>query len=172
MTAYDVAFAALGVVATAAALLAVTTRQVVHSALWLVVTLGAVAGCYLVLGAELVALVQVLVYVGAIVVLVLFALMLTRAPIGRSRDIDTSLPHRALAALVAAGVTALLLAVLLPLADQPVDRHVTSTRTLAQDLFSTWVWPFELLSLLLLAALVAALAVFRAGRAAEGQESR
>ena len=57
-----------------------TTRHVVHAALWLVVCLGAVAGCYLVLGAEFVALVQLLVYVGAIVVLVLFALMLTRAP--------------------------------------------------------------------------------------------
>lgn len=162
MTAYDVAFIALGVIATAAALLAVTTHQVVHSALWLMVTLGAVAGCYLVLGAELVALVQVLVYVGAIVVLVLFALMLTRAPIGPSRDSSTSLAHRALAALVSAGVTALLLAVLLPLAGDAVDRHVTATSVLATDLFSTWVWPFELLSLLLLAALVAALAVFRA----------
>ncbi len=169
MTAYDIAFAALGVVATAAALLSVTTRQVVHAALWLVVTLGAVAGCYLVLGAELVALVQVLVYVGAIVVLVLFALMLTRAPIGPSRDISTSLVHRGLSALVAAGVTVLLLSVLLPLADRPVERHVTSTTTLAQDLFSTWVWPFELLSLLLLAALVAALTVFRAGRPADAR---
>ena len=61
-----------------------TTRHVVHSALWLVVCLGTLAGCYLVLGAEFVALVQLLVYVGAVVVLVLFALMLTRAPIGRN----------------------------------------------------------------------------------------
>ncbi|CCH77355.1 conserved membrane hypothetical protein [Nostocoides japonicum T1-X7] len=172
MTAYDIAFAALGVVATASALLAVTTRHVVHAALWLVVTLGAIAGCYLVLGAELVALVQVLVYVGAIVVLVLFALMLTRAPIGPSADVSTSVAHRVLSALVAAGVTALLLTVLLPLAGARVDRHVTSTTVLARDLFSTWVWPFELLSLLLLAALVAALAVFRAGRPPTGTAGR
>ena len=66
-----------------------TTRHVVHAALWLVVALVGVAGSLLVLGAELVALVLVLVYVGAVVVLVLFALMLTRAPIG------PDLEHRA-----------------------------------------------------------------------------
>lgn len=164
MTAYDIAFAALGVIATVSALLSVTTRHVVHAALWLVVTLGAVAGCYLVLGAEFVALVQVLVYVGAIVVLVLFALMLTRAPIGPSPQQTVSAAHQALAALLAAAVAALLLSVLLPLAGGPVTRRSPANGTLAADLFATWVWPFELLSLLLLAALVAALAVSRATR--------
>jgi NADH-quinone oxidoreductase subunit I len=56
-------------------------------ALWLVVTLGALAGCYLLLTAELVAWVQVLIYVGAVVVLLLFGLMLTRAPIGYSAGV-------------------------------------------------------------------------------------
>ena len=167
MTAFDVAFAALGVVAVAAALLAVTTRQVVHAALWLVVTLAALAGLFLVLGAEFVALVQLLVYVGAVVVLVLFALMLTRAPIGVSTELSTSRTHRALAAAVGAGTTALLLAVLLPLATR-VERLPTSTEALAKDLFGPWVWPFELLSLLLLAALVGALAVSRS----RGEEAR
>lgn len=162
MTSLDVAFAAVGVIAAASGLLAVTTRHVVHAALWLVVCLGAVAGCYLVLGAEFVALVQVLVYVGAIVVLVLFALMLTRAPIGPNREVSTSPLHRALAALLGAAVTALLAAALLPLApDAPVRRAETDTRALAHQVFGTWVWPFELLSLLLLVALVAALAVSR-----------
>jgi NADH-quinone oxidoreductase subunit J len=161
VTAYDIAFAALGVVATGAALLAVTTRHVVHSALWLVVTLGAVAGCYLVLGAEFVALVQLLVYVGAIVVLVLFALMLTRAPIGPRAEHTTSLAHRALAAVVGAGAAALLLAVLLPLTGSPVRRRDIANGQLARDLFGTWVWPFELLSVLLLGSLVAAFAVSR-----------
>ena len=66
----------------------VTTRHLVRAGLWLVVALGAVAGCYLVLAAELVAWVQVLIYVGAVVVLLLFAVMLTRAPIGASDDLD------------------------------------------------------------------------------------
>ena len=171
MTAYDTAFAALGVLAAASALLSVTTRHVVHAALWLVVTLGAVAGCYLVLGAEFVALVQVLVYVGAIVVLVLFALMLTRAPIGPSGDHTTSLAHRGLAALVGAGATALLLSVLLPVAGDAVQRRPVANGRLAADLFGTWVWPFELLSLLLLGSLVAAFAVSRAVRPEPGTPS-
>mgnify|MGYP006207630125 CR=1 FL=1 len=72
MTLVEVLFGLLGVVALAAGLLVVTTRQLVHAALWLVVCLGAVAGCYLLLSAEFVALVQVLIYVGAVVVLLLF----------------------------------------------------------------------------------------------------
>jgi NADH-quinone oxidoreductase subunit J len=70
------------VIGGAAALLVVTSRNVVHSALYLVVSLLAVAGPFLALGAEFVAWAQVLVYVGAVVVLILFGLMLTRAPIG------------------------------------------------------------------------------------------
>lgn len=153
MTGLDLAFAAVGVVTAAAATLAVTTRQVVHSALWLVVALLGVAGCYLVLGAELVALVQVLVYVGAIVVLVIVALMLTRAPIGPRPEHSTSRLHRLLAAVVGAGTTALVAAVLLPTAGRHEVRP-GGTEELARQIFSTWVWPFELLSLLLLAALV------------------
>ncbi len=162
MTGLDVAFAAVGLIAATSGLLAVTTRHVVHAALWLVVSLGSIAGCYLVLGAEFVALVQVLVYVGAIVVLVLFALMLTRAPIGPHAEIATSRLHRVLAAVLGAATTAVLAAVLLPLA-APVSRSQTDTTELASELFGTWVWPFELLSLLLLVALVAALAVSRVG---------
>jgi NADH-quinone oxidoreductase subunit J len=164
MTGLDVAFAAVGVITAASGLLAVTTRHVVHAALWLVVCLGAVAGCYLVLGAEFVALVQLLVYVGAIVVLVLFALMLTRAPIGPNREISTSPLHRVLAAVLGAAVTALLAAALLPLAGAPVERRETSTTQVAEQLFGTWVWPFEVLSLLLLVALIAAMAVSRMTR--------
>jgi NADH:ubiquinone oxidoreductase subunit 6 (subunit J) len=165
MTALDVAFAAVGLVTATSALLAVTTRHVVHAALWLVVCLGSVAGCYLVLGAEFVALVQLLVYVGAIVVLVLFALMLTRAPIGANPDISTGRLHRVLAGLLGAGVTALLAAALLPLAGPlAVERRDTSTTQVAEQLFGTWVWPFEVLSLLLLVALVAAMAVSRMAR--------
>jgi len=162
MTSLDVAFAAVGLLAAASGLLAVTTRHVVHAALWLVVCLGSVAGCYLVLGAEFVALVQVLVYVGAIVVLVLFALMLTRAPIGPNPEVSTGRWHRVLAAVLAAGVTGLLAAALLPLAGgEPVERVDTASDVMAEQVFGTWVWPFELLSLLLLVALVAAFAVAR-----------
>ena len=88
MTVADALMLALGVIAVGSGALVVTTTHLVRAGLYLVVSLGAVAGLYLVLGAELVAWVQVLVYVGAVVVLLLFAVMLTRAPIGPSRDLD------------------------------------------------------------------------------------
>ena len=114
MTSLDILFGAVGLIAAASAVLAVTTQQLVHAALWLVVTLGTLAGCYLILGAELVALVQLLVYVGAVVVLVLFALMLTRAPMGRSPEHSSSAVQRAAAAVIGACTTALFASVLLP----------------------------------------------------------
>ncbi|MGZ4651887.1 NADH-quinone oxidoreductase subunit J family protein [Oryzihumus sp.] len=162
MTTLDVLFAAIGLIAAASAVLAVTTRHLVHAALWLVVTLGTLAGCYLVLGAELVALVQLLVYVGAVVVLVLFALMLTRAPIGPSPEHTSGSVQRVAAAVAGAGVAGLLGAVLLvALGGRLVSTREGRTHGVAEQLFGTWVWPFELLSLLLLVALIAAFAVSR-----------
>src|SRR4051812_9492785 len=156
----DILVAALGAVALGSAAAVVTTRQIVRAGLWLVVTLGAVAGLYLVLTAELVAWVQVLVYVGAVVVLLLFAVMLTRAPIGASDDLDrTRWPGALIGAGAGAGLTALL-----------VDAFRWTRATLPEPgtaerlgaaLFRTWVLPFELVSVLLLAALVGAIVVSR-----------
>ncbi|WP_109473983.1 NADH-quinone oxidoreductase subunit J [Ornithinimicrobium cavernae] len=167
MTSRDVLFAAVGLITAAAAVLAVTNRRVLHAGLWLVVALGGLAGCYLVLGAELVALVQLLVYVGAVVVLVLFALMLTRAGAG---EVDTSVAHRWLAAAVGAGVTVLLGGTLVA-AYGWESRAVAgaSNEVIGAQIFGTWVWPFELLSLLLLAALVAAVAVATTGHGRQGR---
>ena len=164
MTARDVLMVADALLAAAAALLAVTTRQVVHSALWLVVTLGALAGAYLLLGAEVVALVQVLVYVGAVVVLLLFVMMLTRAPIGIGADVNNSVLQR-ISAVVAGLATAGLVAGALLAAYGGERVRVTgdhgTAQPLARSLFSSWALPFELLSLLLLAGLVAAFALSR-----------
>jgi NADH-quinone oxidoreductase subunit J len=162
MTTLDILFGAVAMITAASAILAVTTHHLVHAALWLVVTLGTLAGCYLILGAELVALVQLLVYVGAVVVLVLFALMLTRAPMGSSPEHSSGAVQRVAAALIGAGTTVLFAAVLLPaLGGQIRPTRPGDTQGIATQLFGSWVWPFELLSLLLLVALIAALAVSR-----------
>jgi NADH-quinone oxidoreductase subunit J len=179
VTTRDVLFCLLGLLTAASAALSVTSRQVVHAALWLVTTLGALAGCYLVLGAEVVALVQVLVYVGAIVVLVLFALMLTRAPIGRSADVDNPLVTRIAAGIVAVVGSALLAVLLIAVVGtRTIDVGATGSaegrsaaQPLARSLFGSWVLPFELLSLLLLAALVAALVLSRAVSRVETRSS-
>src|SRR6478609_1600408 len=101
-------FVLLSLVALGSALLVVTTAHLVQAALWLVVTLGSVAGVFLVLAAEFVAWVQVLIYVGAVVVLLLFALMLTKAPTGRQDDLNV---RRVLPAALVALLVAVLLCV-------------------------------------------------------------
>jgi NADH-quinone oxidoreductase subunit J len=167
MTTLDILFVAVGLITAASAVLAVTTNQLVHAALWLVVTLGTLAGCYLILGAELVALVQLLIYVGAVVVLVLFALMLTHAPIGSSPEHSSSGTQRIAAAVIGAGTTALFAGVLLPaLGGEIRPIRPGDTQGIATQLFGAWVWPFELLSLLLLVALIGALAVSRMPKSA------
>jgi len=163
VTAVEIVFVLLGVVALGAAVLVVTTRQLVHAALWLVVSFGALAACYLLLTAEFVAWVQVLIYVGAIVVLLLFGIMLTRAPIGRSDDLDSG--NRVAALVVAAGTAATLVTVLVrafrtayvDLGGDPAG----SATAIGASLFRVWVLPFELLSMLLLAALVGAIVLSR-----------
>ena len=162
-TAVEVVFLLLSVMAVASALLVVTTRQIVHAALWLVVTLGSVAGCFLLLTAEFVAWMQVLIYVGAVVVLLLFGLMLTQAPIGRSDDLTGQ--NRWLAAGVAVAAAGVLTVLLVDgFSDAYVDvREIApgSARVIGQSIFRYWVLPFEALSVLLLAALVGAIALSR-----------
>jgi NADH-quinone oxidoreductase subunit J len=158
-------FVLLSLVAVGSALLVVTTSNMVHAALWLVVTLGAVAGLYLVLAAEFVAWVQVLIYVGAVVVLLLFALMLTRAPTGHTDDLTV---RRSLPAALVALLVGVLLAVTVVAGFSDVrldldDTVVGSAETTGRTLFSTWVLPFEVLSVLLLAALVGAIALSKLG---------
>lgn len=152
-------FAVAGAVAVVAAVLVVTSRRIVHAALWLVVALGAVAGCFGALHAEFVALVQILVYVGAIVVLVLFALMLTRAPTNPLPNLTTG---RSPFAAVVASVLALILGtgVVIAFGNQKIEPVPAGSATdVGTAIFRTWVLPFEVLSVLLLAALVGAIAL-------------
>jgi len=163
MTLVQVVFLLLAAVATGSALLVVTTRNMIHAALWLVVTLGSVAGVYLVLAAEFVAWVQILIYVGAVVVLLLFALMLTKAPTGPQPDLDAV--RVVPAAVVAALVGALLVTtVLAGFSGVELDLDavvVGSAEVTGATIFEKWVLPFEVLSVLLLAALIGAIVLSR-----------
>lgn len=164
MTGKDAVFAALGLLALGSGVLVVTTRNLIHGALWLVVTFGALAGCYLLLTAEFVAWVQVLIYVGAIVVLLLFGAMLTRAPIGPSPDLDSGNRPAALAVAVAAAatlVTLLLQAFHSTYVDLDGVAGSGGSRPLGDAIFRSYVLPFEIASVLLLAALVGAIVLSR-----------
>jgi NADH-quinone oxidoreductase subunit J len=157
------AFAVMAVVGSLAAIRVVTAKNVVHAALYLVVTLLAVGGVYLVLAAEFVAWVQILIYVGAIVILFLFGLMLTKAPIGRDA-LDNQ--QRVVALIVALGVLGGLILLLNGAFgwDEPVNEIATGhTDTLAigTSMFSSYVLPFEAISFLLLAALIGAVVLAR-----------
>src|SRR5437763_6846760 len=159
MTVADVVFGLLGVVCLGSAVLVVTSRNVIHAALWLVVSFGGLAGCYLVLTAEFVAWVQVLIYIGAIVVLMLFGAMLTRAPVGAVQELDSrNRPVAAVAGLATAGILGTL--VVAAFRGAYVDIHHTAIgdgKVIGTSLFRFFVLPFEIASVLLLAALVGAI---------------
>ncbi|MFI8213610.1 NADH-quinone oxidoreductase subunit J [Streptomyces werraensis] len=166
-TGVEIAFLLVGLVTLGAAVVTVTTRQLVHAALWLVVALGGLAVEYLLLTAEFIAWVQVLIYVGSVVVLLLFGLMLTRAPIGRSPDADSGNRWVALAVAVAAAA-ALVWVVVDAFRTTWIDLDGApsgTTEVTGAGLFQHWVLPFEALSVLLLAALVGAIVLSRKAKA-------
>jgi len=159
VTGPEIAFWGFAVVAGLAGFFVVGSRNVVHAALYLVGVLGSVGAIYLVLGAEFVGWVQILIYVGAIVVLLLFGIMLTKAPIG---GISLDNRQRPLALVVAAttfgGLTWLIWRTF---GDKRI--HVVPVRTaqIGNSLFKNFVLPFEAVSVLLLAALVGAIVLAR-----------
>jgi NADH-quinone oxidoreductase subunit J len=158
----ELVFSVLSVLATSSALVAMTSRQLVHAALWLVVTLGAVAGCFVLMTAEFVAWVQVLVYVGSVVVLVIFALMLTRQGSGTNAEVTGNRWTAAVLGLVAAG--GLGATMVAGFGGERIEgRRVGTAASIGDALFNDWVLPFEILSGVLLAALVGAIVISRSG---------
>jgi NADH-quinone oxidoreductase subunit J len=156
----ELALLAAGVIGSIGAIRLVTSRNVVHAALYLVVALAMVAATYLILAAPFLWTVQILIYVGAIVVLLLFSLMLTRAPIGREA-LDNQ--QRGVALLSAVAVLAgLVYLVLNAFGDAPkFSPDPTATAAVGQTLFRSFVLPFEVVSVLLLAALIGAVVLAR-----------
>ena len=99
MATVNVFFFLIAAMMIGAAIRVVTTKNVVHAALWLVGVLAGAAAQFILLASEFMAITQVLVYIGAIVVLFLFGIMLTRAELGKSNDLDNN--QKGVAAAVA-----------------------------------------------------------------------
>ena len=140
----------------------VTSNNVVHAVLYLVIVLGGSAALFLTLGAEFVAWTVVLVYIGAVVVLFLFGVMITRAPMGR----DVALDHRrkalpALVSLVLFGVLSWGSIQAFSSTEIQEVGEPTSTVVLGQSLLGRFVVPFEVVSFLLLAALIGGITIAR-----------
>jgi NADH-quinone oxidoreductase subunit J len=158
----ELVFLVLAAVAVGSALLAMTSGQLVHSALWLVVTLGAIAGCFVLMTAEFVAWAQVLVYVGSVVVLVIFALMLTRQTSSTTAEVTGNRwIAAALGAVAAVGLGATMIAGFR--GEEIEGRRIGTAGSIGDALFNDWVLPFEILSGVLLAALIGAIVISRSG---------
>lgn len=157
----NVGFGIIAGVMIFAALCVVATKNIVHAALWLVVVLGGVAAQYILAAAEFVAVSQVLVYIGAVMVLFLFGIMLTRAKIGS----DTGLFNQGWA--LGIPVAVLLLGVVgwsvLDFTGDAVipDRGPTPTVLLSDAYLGPYLVPFLALSFVLLAAAIGAIVIAR-----------
>ena len=148
-------FLVLAIAALGGAIMVVASRNVVHAAFWLLEVMMTIAGLFMLLSAGFLALVQVLVYAGAVSVLVLFTVMITlrrREDATRSLDLSWSAAGLAAAVLVAAG--AAIVSFKPHLATAPaVTPDVAS---FGRALFTSWALPFEIASVVLLVALVGA----------------
>jgi NADH-quinone oxidoreductase subunit J len=154
-----------GVIAMGSALLCITRKNPVACALWLVVTLFALAALFVLLDAQFIAALQVLVYAGAIMVLFLFVIMLLN--LGRPGPTDIKGPVGLLGAVVLAGGMLFLLrpitqatlsdGVRLPPGTvAAIQQQQGMVGAVANPLFDAYLVPFEIASVLLLAAIVGA----------------
>ena len=143
----------------------VTTRNVVHAALWLVVVLGGIAAQYILAAAEFVAISQVLVYIGAVMVLFLFGIMLTRATIGEETDVNNK--GWALGIPVALLMFGVLAYVTLDFTEDatlvdPTEEQIASATTAISDAYlGAYLVPLIAVSFVLLAAAIGAIVLAR-----------
>jgi NADH-quinone oxidoreductase subunit J len=149
----DILFFILAEVLIGSGLLVVTLRDIIRCGLAMIVCFGALAGIYVIAGAPLVAAAQVLVYIGAISVLILFAIMLTQTKDAPNRLVFQT---QALGAAVAAVVLAVIIALTIGATDWGgvAQRVHTATDDLARVLFADYVLPFEIVGVMLLAAVI------------------
>lgn len=161
MVAQNIFFAVIAAVMIISAIRVVTTHNIVHAALWLVVVLAGVAAQFILLGAEFVAVTQVLVYIGAVVVLFLFGVMLTRASLGEDESVDKE--KRSMAAFVGVLLFAVMAMALIDTwgDDRVVIDEPQRVAEVSDSIFSQYIVPFEAVSVLLLAALIGAIVVAR-----------
>jgi NADH-quinone oxidoreductase subunit J len=159
--AQNVSFWIIAIGMAAAAIGVVTMKNIVHAALALVVVLAGAAAQYILLQAEFLGIVQVLIYIGAVIVLFLFGIMLTRAPMQKSAEYDND--QRPLAGAVALLIFAVLGYLLWDefSGDKLHLVQPTQTAAIADSIFRTYVVAFEAVSMLLLAALIGAIVLAR-----------
>ena len=162
MNVTQILFWVLSVLALFSALMMVTSKNPVHSVLWLIVTFFSISGHYILLNAQFLAIVNIIVYAGAIMVLFLFVIMLMNL----NKNIE---PKKSRWLKLAGGISGgcLLLILIAALKDIGEKDYLTQTnkgsigliKNLGKELFSTYVVPFEISSILFLSAMVGAVVI-------------
>lgn len=161
MNVYDLIFYLFGAITILSALLVVTTRNIVHSAFYLLFTFFGVAGLYVLLGADFIAIVQIMVYIGGILILLIFGVMLTNRI--TNVDIRTGTIH-IIPAIIGVGVLWGAVTAIMLKTEWVVNPAVTmepTTANIGRLLITDYVLIFELLGILLLIALIGAATIAR-----------
>jgi NADH:ubiquinone oxidoreductase subunit 6 (subunit J) len=149
----DALFWIFAAVMIGSAFLVVTMRDIIRCGLAMIVCFGSLAGIYAIIGAPLLAAAQVIVYIGAISVLILFAIMLTQTKDAPSRLVFQT---QAVPAAIASIVIAVVIALAIGATDwgEAAKRARLTAEALSSVLFNSFVLPFEIVSVLLLAAVI------------------
>jgi NADH-quinone oxidoreductase subunit J len=161
MTLYDIIFYLFAIITVASAFVVVTTRNIVYSGFLLLFTFFGVSGIYVLLGADFLAIVQIMVYVGGILILLLFGVMLTNKI--TNVDIRTGTVHLLPAAIGVGILFGALISVMVwtEWKSQPGEIPITTTYDIGKELVTNYVLIFELLGMLLLVALIGAASIAR-----------
>jgi NADH-quinone oxidoreductase subunit J len=138
----------------------VFSRNIVHAGFSLLFTLLGVAGLYAILGADFLAVTQVVVYIGGILVLVMFTVMMTRIPIGvRRRGLDVHVPAGIFAVALFALIYKVITSTEWPL--RSPEAAMATTAEIGTNFMTNYIFPFEYASLLLLVAMIGAAILIR-----------
>ncbi len=154
-----VAFWALAALTLGAAVLAATTRNLLHAVLALILSFIGVAGLYITLSADFVAVAQVLIYAGAIAVLIIFAIMLTPNAGRRNDETFFRLPALGIAAVMASTLAAVGVATDWPQATR--GPFTETSQAIGEAMLNQYILPFEIASVLLLVAMLGAIVIVR-----------
>lgn len=151
-----IAFILLAIVAISGGILLLNLKKVVHMVIAVVFTFISIAGIYVLLSAEFIAAVQILIYSGAITIMMLFGIMLTKHNDQESERKNGLRKLFVLLGIVGFAITVYIGIYDLDIPSNPANLHIDNTEKIGVELFSKYVIPFELTSVLLLVALIGA----------------
>jgi NADH-quinone oxidoreductase subunit J len=166
-TAVVVAFYVLAGITLISAMMVAMVRDLIHAVLFLILSFIGVAGLYITLSADFVAVVQVLIYAGAIAVLMLFAILLTPRSGRDNAAVSYSAPISVIAGLL--GATIIFVALKTEWATVDESRFDTTAAAIGEALLDPFVLPFEVASVVLMVAMIGAIILVRPGDPEEAQ---